>query len=463
MASGSASLQAILLKFDADFSIAFFLDNVRPAGNGFICGMTASRATNALLRWFFQPLMDSAQAMEPSASRRRIAVVLVAAGRGERAGASDGPKQYRRVGGRAVVARTLDAFLGHPEVAVVSIAIHPDDAALFAEAIGQPPAHVMTVPGGATRQASTLLALRALKPFAPETVLIHDAVRPFADNDLIARVIDKAATGVGALPALAVSDTLKRGGVDTRVTGTVDRTGLFAAQTPQGFSFKAILDAHEKAAAGGRDDFTDDAAIAEWAGIPVEIIAGSPDNVKLTWARDIAMADEKLSRSAFPDVRTGNGYDVHAFGPGDHVMLCGIAIPYEKTLSGHSDADVGLHALTDALLATCGAGDIGTHFPPSDPRWKGAASRLFVEHAVGIVRNKGGRVANADITLICEVPRIGPHREKMVEALAVMLGITADRISVKATTNEKLGFIGRGEGIAAIATASVIYPGSVPA
>jgi 2-C-methyl-D-erythritol 4-phosphate cytidylyltransferase/2-C-methyl-D-erythritol 2,4-cyclodiphosphate synthase len=401
--------------------------------------------------------------MERSVAKHRIAVVLVAAGRGERAGSHEGPKQYRPIGGRAVIARTLDAFLGHPGIAAIAIAIHPDDAALFAEAVGPLPRHVITVPGGATRQASTLLALRALKAFDPETVLIHDAVRPFADSGLIAGVIEKARSGVGALPALAVSDTLKRGDTDARVTGTVDRTGLFAAQTPQGFPFRAIFDAHEKAAASGRDHFTDDAAIAEWAGIPVEIVAGSSDNVKLTWARDIAMADERLSRAAYPDVRTGNGYDVHAFGPGDHVMLCGIAIPHVKALSGHSDADVGLHALTDALLATCGAGDIGTHFPPSDPQWKGAASRLFVEHAAKIVRAKGGRIANADITLICEAPKIGPHREKMVKALTDMLGIAADRVSVKATTNEKLGFVGRSEGIAAIATVSVLYPGSVPA
>ncbi|MDN5927314.1 MAG: bifunctional 2-C-methyl-D-erythritol 4-phosphate cytidylyltransferase/2-C-methyl-D-erythritol 2,4-cyclodiphosphate synthase [Hyphomicrobiales bacterium] len=402
--------------------------------------------------------------MERSAIKHRIAVVLVAAGRGERAGTREGPKQYRPIGGRAVIAHTLDAFLGHPGIAAVAIAIHPDDEALFADSVGPLPGHVVTVPGGATRQASTLLALRALKAFSPETVLIHDAVRPFVNLELIAGVIEKARSGVGALPALAVSDTLKRGGTDARVTGTVDRGSLFAAQTPQGFPFRAILDAHEKAAASGQGDFTDDAAIAEWAGLAVEIVAGSPDNVKLTWARDIAMADEKLSRAAaFPDVRTGNGYDVHAFGPGAHVTLCGLAIPHEKALSGHSDADVGLHALTDALLATCGAGDIGTHFPPSDPQWKGAASRIFVEHAAGIVRAKGGRIANADITLICETPKIGPHRERMVEALAAMLGIAADRISVKATTNEKLGFLGRGEGIAAIATVSVIYPGGVPA
>ena len=196
--------------------------------------------------------------------------------------------------------------------------------------------------------------------------------------------------------------------------------------------------------------------------MPVKIVAGSPDNAKLTWARDISMADQRLSGGAFPDVRTGNGYDVHAFEPGDHVMLCGVAIPHGKKLSGHSDADVALHALTDALLATCGAGDIGTHFPPSDPQWRGAASRIFVEHAARLVRNRGGRIANADVTLIAEAPRIGPHRAAMVAVLAQMLAIAPDRISVKATTNEKLGFVGREEGIAAIATVSVVYPGSLP-
>lgn len=401
--------------------------------------------------------------MERTGSKPRIAVVLVAAGRGERAGAAEGPKQYRKIGGRPVIARTLETFLRHPEIAAIAVAIHPDDAVLFAEAAGKLPEHVVAVPGGATRQASTLFTLRALKRFEPDIVLIHDAVRPFADKDLIARVMEKASNGVGALPALAVSDTLKRGGPDARVGGTVDRTGLYAAQTPQGFPFRSILDAHEKAAASGSSDFTDDAAIAEWAGIRVDMVAGSPDNVKLTWARDIAMADERLSRqeTAFPDVRTGNGYDVHAFGPGDHVTLCGVAIPFGRTLSGHSDADVGLHALTDALLATCGVGDIGTHFPPSDPQWRGAASRLFVEHAASIVRAKGGRIANADVTLICEAPKIGPHRERMVAAVADMLGIDSGRISIKATTNEKLGFVGRGEGIAAIATASVVYPGGL--
>jgi 2-C-methyl-D-erythritol 4-phosphate cytidylyltransferase/2-C-methyl-D-erythritol 2,4-cyclodiphosphate synthase len=246
------------------------------------------------------------------------------------------------------------------------------------------------------------------------------------------------------------------------VTATVPRTNLYAAQTPQGFPFEAILSAHERAFSEKLDEFTDDAALAEWAGIPVRIVEGSPDNVKLTWAMDIDMANARLSQPAFPDVRTGNGYDVHSFGEGDHVTLCGVKIPFERALTGHSDADVGLHALTDALLATCGAGDIGTHFPPSDMRWKGAASRIFVEEAVRIVRAKGGRIANADITMIAEAPKIGPHRAAMTAELSDMLGISADRVSVKATTNERMGFVGREEGLAAIATATVVYPGELP-
>ncbi|QPC87756.1 bifunctional 2-C-methyl-D-erythritol 4-phosphate cytidylyltransferase/2-C-methyl-D-erythritol 2,4-cyclodiphosphate synthase [Mesorhizobium sp. NBSH29] len=397
-------------------------------------------------------------------SGRTVAVVIVAAGRGERAGQSqEGPKQYRNIGGASVLYRTLEAFASHPSVSVIAVAIHPDDRVLFEDAAHNFLDRVICVHGGATRQDSTRLALQALAEKCPSTVIIHDGVRPFVDAGLIDRVVATAATGCGALPALPVTDTLKREAPDGTIKETVARSGLHVAQTPQGFPFPHILDAHQKAFEAGRSDFTDDAAIAEWAGMAVRIVPGSPDNVKLTWARDIAMAHERLSpRATFPDVRTGNGYDVHSFEPGDHVVLCGVAIPHDKKLSGHSDADVGLHALTDALLATCGEGDIGTHFPPSDPQWKGAASHIFVEHAAKIVRAKGGRIANADITIISEAPRIGPHRAAMTEALSSMLGISADRVSVKATTNEKLGFIGRSEGIAAIATASVVYPGELP-
>ena len=395
----------------------------------------------------------------------KAAVVIVAAGRGERAGKADGPKQYRTIGGHPVVSHTIQAFLSHPRIGRIVVAIHPDDDELFRSCTsGFEDERLEAIHGGATRQESTRLALRALREEAPDMVLIHDAVRPFVDAALIDRTIDAIDDRQGALPAMQVADTLKRMNGEGNVGETVPRAGLHAAQTPQGFPYWPILAAHEKAFQLGKQDFTDDAAVAEWAKIPVRIVTGSPDNMKLTWARDMALADQRLGggRLAFPDIRTGNGYDVHSFEPGDHVTLCGLNIPHDKKLSGHSDADVGLHALTDALLATCGAGDIGTHFPPSDPQWKGAASRLFLEHAAAIVRSGGGRIANADITLICEAPRIGPHREAMVEAVASMLKISADRISIKATTNERLGFIGREEGIAAIATASVVFPGEVP-
>jgi 2-C-methyl-D-erythritol 4-phosphate cytidylyltransferase / 2-C-methyl-D-erythritol 2,4-cyclodiphosphate synthase len=409
--------------------------------------------------------MNALLEQERADRKCRVAAVVVAAGRGERAGQPfEGPKQYRLIGGKPVIRHTLDVFATHPKVDAIAVAIHPDDSALFAQACNGLCGTLHTVHGGHSRQESTRLALAALEELGPEIVLIHDGVRPFIDAPLIDRVIDMVGDGTGALPVVAVSDTLKRQGENMLVEATVPRDGLFAAQTPQGFPFRPILDAHEKAWKAGLTSFTDDSAIAEWAGLPVRLVEGSPDNTKLTWARDIALADQRLGghgMTQLPDVRTGNGYDVHAFGLGNHVTLCGVEIPHAKGLQGHSDADVGLHALTDALLATCGAGDIGTHFPPSDPQWKGAASRIFVEHAAGLVRERGGRIANADITLICEAPKIGPHRPAMVAVLSDMLGISPERISVKATTNEGLGFIGRAEGIAAIATATVIFPGSL--
>jgi 2-C-methyl-D-erythritol 4-phosphate cytidylyltransferase/2-C-methyl-D-erythritol 2,4-cyclodiphosphate synthase len=395
---------------------------------------------------------------------RKIGAVIVAAGRGERAGQSaEGPKQYRRIGGVAVLRRTLDALLSHPSISDIAVAIHADDEQLFMDTCGELDASVTRVIGGASRQSSTRLALEALADRDLDGVLVHDGVRPFVDRKLIDRVIASIGDATGSLPALPVTDTLKQADTEGTIAGTVPRNGLFAAQTPQGFPYTALLDAHRKAFAEGRDDFTDDAAIAEWSGLTVRVVEGSVDNVKLTWARDIEMANSRLgSTTFFPDVRTGNGYDVHSFEPGDRVTLCGVEIPHHSKLNGHSDADVGLHALTDALLATCGAGDIGTHFPPSDMRWKGAASHIFVEEAVRIVRERGGRIANADVTLIAEMPKIGPHRAAMTEAMCSMLGISADRVSIKATTNEKLGFVGREEGIAAIATATVVYPGELP-
>lgn len=389
----------------------------------------------------------------------RLAAILVAAGRGERAGAG-GPKQYRQIGGKAIIRQTIERFAAHPAISRVVAVIHSDDEELFREAVGPLADTVGIVTGGATRQDSVRRGLEALEATQPEAVLIHDAVRPFVDQALLDRVIAALSPAQGAIPALSLVETIKRAKDDGTIAETVDRHRLFGAQTPQGFPYAAMLDGHRQAAEAGRLDFTDDAAIAEWIGLPVKLVDGSPDNVKITWPRDIQMANERMN--AFPDVRTGNGYDVHAFEPGDHVTLCGVAIPHDKRLSGHSDADVALHALTDALLATCGAGDIGTHFPPSDPQWRGAASRIFIEHAVKTVKARGGRIANADITLICETPKVGPHRQAMTRALMAMLGISDDRVSIKATTNERLGFIGRQEGIAAIATATVVYPGALP-
>ena len=395
----------------------------------------------------------------------KIGIVIVAAGRGERAGSPEqGPKQYRTIGGKPVIRRTLEAFLSwNPKAGSgpIIVAIHPDDEDLFVAATEglEGADRVITTTGGASRQTSVLAGLNLLHGSDVTHVMIHDAARPFVDHALLDAVTDELAEGAqGALPALAVSDTLKRGDPAGHVQETVSRADLYGAQTPQAFAFEQIHTAHQAAATSNRTDFTDDASIAEWAGIPVRLVPGSAANIKLTTAQDMIMADAKLNNQpAIPDVRTGNGYDVHQLVEGDGVTLCGVFIPHDQKLSGHSDADVALHALTDALLATCGAGDIGDHFPPSDPQWKGAASRIFLAHAAEIVRARGGIITNADVSLIAEVPKIAPHRDAMRANMAEILAISLDRCSVKATTNEKIGFIGRKEGIAAIATATVIY------
>jgi 2-C-methyl-D-erythritol 4-phosphate cytidylyltransferase / 2-C-methyl-D-erythritol 2,4-cyclodiphosphate synthase len=401
--------------------------------------------------------------VNPLSSSTEIAILIVAAGRGERAGGTDGPKQYRLLCGKSVLERCLSPFLADNRFGRVVVVRHRDDAAQLANAIGDTISRIISIVGGETRQASVLNGLEAFALNPPKYVLIHDAARPFVDQTLLDSILIELGADVAVLPALSVSDTLKRRTYDGFVKGTVDRAELYGAQTPQAFAFTPIFNAHKRAALEERTQFTDDASIAEWAGIPVKIIQGSPENVKLTWKRDFEMAEQRLLASTrFPDVRTGTGYDVHSFVAGDFVTLCGVKIAHDAALNGHSDSDVALHALTDALLATCGAGDIGTHFPPTDMKWKGAASRIFVEHAVKTIRDKGGRIANVDVTLICEAPKIGPHREVMVAVMQSMLGISIDRISVKATTNEKLGFIGRGEGIAAIASASVVFSGELP-
>ncbi len=398
--------------------------------------------------------------------------VIVAAGRGERAGQSaEGPKQYRRIGGVPVIRRTLDVILAWPKTNAIVVVIHPDDEALLDAALSgladSDRSRLAIIHGGATRQASVLAGLEALATTQATHAFIQDAVRPFIDAALLDRCHGALIDGMACvLPALPIAETIKRAGIDGTVTETVPRADLYGAQTPQCFALADILAAHHAAAASGRHDFTDDASIAEWHGLPVHLVAGSTDNVKLTLQRDIALADEKLTARAatlaapFPDVRTGNGYDVHQLVEGDGVTLCGVFIPHDRKLSGHSDADVALHALTDALLATCGAGDIGDHFPPSDPQWKGAASRIFLERAAEIVRERGGVITNADISIVAEAPKVGPHRLAMRENLAIYLGISLDRCSIKATTNETIGFVGRREGICAIATATVIYPGS---
>jgi 2-C-methyl-D-erythritol 4-phosphate cytidylyltransferase/2-C-methyl-D-erythritol 2,4-cyclodiphosphate synthase len=385
----------------------------------------------------------------------KAAALIVAGGRGTRAAAAQ-PKQYARIGGVTILARTLGVFVEHPDIDRVQVVIGAGDEALYESAIAGIDARLLpAVHGGATRQESVRNGLNTLAPLAPDRVLIHDAVRPFVSRAVIDRVLAALADTPGAVAAVPLADTLKRAGPDNRVRDTVERAELWRAQTPQGFRFIDILAAHEAAHAAGRRDFTDDAAVAEWAGLAVTLVAGDEDNRKLTTAEDLAMADRALTG---PDVRTGQGVDVHRLVAGDHVWLCGVRIPHDRGLEGHSDADVALHALTDALLGAVGDGDIGQHFPDSDPSWKGAASHIFVAEAVRRVCERGGRIGNVDVTILCEAPRIAPHRAAMRRRIAEMLAVEEARVSVKATTTEGLGFTGRREGITALATATVILP-----
>lgn len=380
-----------------------------------------------------------------------IYALIVAAGRGSRFGGAL-PKQYLALGGASVLRRAAAALAAHPRIAGVQIVIREEDRGLFEEAMAglalMPP-----VPGGAERQDSVRLGLEALAPHNPALVLIHDGARPFPDAALIDRVIDALDRAPAAIPALPLGDTVKRV-VDGQIRETVERAQLWRAQTPQGFHFPAILAAHREAS--GRV-LTDDAAVAEAAGLMPLVVMGSEDNLKVTTAEDLAAA-ERLFWARLGDVRVGQGLDVHGFGPGSRVVICGIAIPHGAGLVGHSDADVGLHAVTDALLGAIGAGDIGLYFPPDDPRWRGAASDRFLRHAAQLVREKGGEIAAVDVTIICERPKLAPHRAQMVERVAAILGIAPARVSVKATTTDRLGFLGRGEGIAAQAVATVRLP-----
>jgi 2-C-methyl-D-erythritol 4-phosphate cytidylyltransferase/2-C-methyl-D-erythritol 2,4-cyclodiphosphate synthase len=384
-----------------------------------------------------------------------VAAVVVAAGRGLRAG-GDVPKQFRRIGGETVLHRTLAMLVEAPNLTLVQPVIRAEDRSLF-EAAALAMQVLPPVTGGATRQASVRAGLEALAAHSPEIVLIHDAARPFASSALIARAIAAAEKTGAAIPALPVSDTVKSVDAQGLVDKTLDRSSLRTIQTPQGFAFKPLLEAHRRAAKEGRDDFTDDAALAEWAGMKVAVFEGEPGNIKITTPEDFARA-ETAQFAALGDVRVGQGVDVHAFAPGDHVTIGGLRIAHTQALTGHSDADVALHALVDAILGALADGDIGSHFPPSDMQWKGASSDRFFTFAVERVAARGGVIAHLDLTVVCEMPKIGPHRDAMRTNIARLAGIDISRVAVKATTSERLGFTGRGEGIVAYATATVRLP-----
>ena len=380
------------------------------------------------------------------ARRVKTAALIVAAGRGHRSGGGV-PKQYRPVGGRSILGWAIDS-LARAGIADIRVVINPEDAGLYAEAVGER-AVGPWIAGGATRQESVAAGLRALDgPGAPEFVLVHDAARPFVPAEMVARLLAALETAPGACPALPVVDSLRRGG--DAIDGEVDREGLWRVQTPQAFRFRALADAHAVAAPGA----TDDAEILRAAGGAVRLVEGDERAMKVTLPTDFAAAERLLDWVTL----TGSGYDVHRFAAGAQVWLCGVKVPHSQSLLGHSDADVGLHALTDAILGALGDGDIGTHFPPSDPQWKGAPSDKFLAHAAGLVAKAGGRILHCDITLICEAPKVGPHRPAMLARLAEILADHQPRLSVKATTTEGLGFTGRREGIAAQALATIRLP-----
>jgi 2-C-methyl-D-erythritol 4-phosphate cytidylyltransferase/2-C-methyl-D-erythritol 2,4-cyclodiphosphate synthase len=375
----------------------------------------------------------------------RIALLLVAAGTGSRLG-SETPKQFLSLAGQPVI-RHAAARLA-PEVDL----IQPVGEALPIAAALAGIAHLPVVAGGATRQQSVLAGLEALAPHAPDVVLVHDAARPYVPPGTVAALLAALAHAPGAIPATAVADTLKRGGADGTIVETVPRAGLYRAQTPQGFSFPLLLALHRAAAAGA----TDDAAILEDAGHKVALVAGSEDNIKLTYKEDLVRLERLLGGTLIP--RVGTGYDVHALAEGRKLILCGVEVAHDRGLAGHSDADVGIHALCDAIYGALAEGDIGRHFPPSEAAWKDADSARFLRHAAGRIAARGGVLANADVTLICERPKITPHAPRMIAVLAEILGVEPGRISVKATTTERLGFTGRMEGIAAQAVATVLVP-----
>ncbi|HEX4410663.1 MAG TPA: bifunctional 2-C-methyl-D-erythritol 4-phosphate cytidylyltransferase/2-C-methyl-D-erythritol 2,4-cyclodiphosphate synthase [Xanthobacteraceae bacterium] len=385
-----------------------------------------------------------------------VAAVVVAAGRGERAGGGI-PKQYRSIGGEPMIRATLAKLAGHPDIACIQPVISLGDEAAYRSATEGLVHLAPPVGGGATRQASVHAGLEALAAHAPDIVLIHDAARPFFTNALIDRAINAGRDSGAAIPGIAVPDTVKEIDTSATVTATLDRGRLRLVQTPQAFAFDLILEAHRRAAAEGLDSFTDDAALAEWAGHRVSVFAGEAGNVKVTTSEDFSRA-ELTHLASLADIRTGNGFDVHAFADGDHVMLGGIRVPHSHGLTGHSDADVALHALVDAILGALADGDIGSHFPPSDPQWKGASSDHFLKFACERVRERHGMIAHLDVTVVCEAPKVSPHRDAMRARIAEIAGIPISRVAMKATTSEKLGFTGRNEGMVAMATATIRLP-----
>ncbi len=394
-------------------------------------------------------------------SAKNVALVVAAAGRGTRLGAAR-PKQYLPCAGRPLLAHTLEALTAAWPFSAITVAISADDRALYDEALADlasKPAAAIGPPaiGGATRQESVLAGLEALAAHAPDIVLIHDAARPFPSRELVARAVAAAEAHGAAAPGTPMSDTIKQVDGAGRVLATPPRAALRAVQTPQAFRFPLILDAHRRAATEGVAGLTDDVAVAEWAGAPAYVFEGDANNLKVTTMEDLRAAEARLMGAA-NETRVGQGFDVHAFAPGDHVWLCGVRVPHTQALSGHSDADVGLHALADAIYGALADGDIGTHFPPSDPQWKGAPSHLFLAHAADRVRARGGFIVHLDLTLICEAPKIGPHRDAMRARIAEIACLDIGRVAVKATTTERLGFTGRAEGIACIATATVRLP-----
>ena len=378
--------------------------------------------------------------------------LIVAAGSGIRLG-GEVPKQYLPLAGRAVLRHSVETFLRHPAIGGVRVVINAEHRALYDSALTGLPM-LPPVTGGASRQDSVRNGLESLADLQPDCVLIHDAARPFLTAEIIDRTLAALDDAPGAVVAVPVTDTLKRGH-DGRVTGTVDRSALWRAQTPQAFRYADILSAHRQAKGSA---MTDDAAVAEAAGLSVKLVMGADDNIKITTADDLQRA-HRLAGPAVQEFRTGTGYDVHRFGAGDSVTICGVCIAHDHALEGHSDADVGLHALTDAILGAIGAGDLGSHFPPGEPQWRGADSARFLIHAADLVAAKGGRIAHLDVTLICERPKIAPHRAAMIARIAAILGLSEGRVSVKATTTEGLGFTGRREGIAAQAVATIALPG----